>query len=444
MVQKRYAKVIVPTGPHSIENYRQALAGLAHPRVDVGLLQVGVHEAILRPHLALHLQARTGRPLEQLLKECGALRVEMITEEDAQALSRQRIAEDLQPKPVAAIPAAEGGHRWHLRSINVEAAWDAVGGPDAIDWGDIRIGQIDTGYTRHIAFGHAEGDDSGSWMLADASRTIMYPDVPPEYGMLPPPEPGSGIDPMPFGALNAGHGTRIGATISGHCRMDDGGMFHGVAPRVPHVMVRITDSVAINTRQNEFVAALGYLVDVARVDVVNVSLGIFPPIASKAIRNAMAHARSRGVIVVCAAGNHVDPVVMPAALDTAIAVGGVTRADVPWEGSSFGPEVDFSAPADEIHRPLVRRDGIGRQFAGGGDGTSYATAMTTGSAALWLLRWRTQVAQKYGRTARRVDAFRQAVQATCRQTEEWEPQPFGAGILDAGRLCGDEQAALPG
>ncbi|MEJ8839329.1 S8 family peptidase [Ramlibacter sp. AN1133] len=443
MSPRNYAKVVIAGPSPDFEAYRQALAQIAHPQVDVGVLQVGVHEAVLRPHLLLHLQARSGLPVDQVLRQAGATRVELITEDDAYTLCRHRVEEDVPARTLEPVPAQEGGRLWHLNAVNVQPAWQAVGGPDTIDWHDIVVGQIDTGYTHHVAFAHDGAGDAASWIRASACRTFLYPDVPAEYAVLPPPEPGNGVDPLAFGALNKGHGTRIGATISGCARMEDGEMYYGIAPRVPHVIVRITDSVVINTHQQEFVEALDYLVNVVRVDAVNVSLGVFPPVASAAIRAVMRNARDQGVIVCCAAGNYVDPVVVPARLDTAIAVGGVTWQKRPWSGSSFGPTVAFSAPAKDIFRPEARRSQLGTSFAGGGDGTSYATAITTGTAALWLLRWRTEIAQRYGRSAARVEAFKAAARATCLVPPMWEPEPFGAGILDAGRLCTQQAEALP-
>jgi hypothetical protein len=444
MSQKAYAKVIVPAGGPSFAEYRQRLQALADPGVDVGLLQVGVHEAVLRPHLVHHLVARTGLPADQLLAREGAAGVKMISAQEAQVLADQRIPQDLQAKVAPAAP-----DNWHLAAVNVRQAWDALGGADSIDWGSIQVGQIDTGYTQHVALGF--GTPAGTWLRTSACRTILYPDVPQEYGMQPASTGGDGVDPMPFGATNKGHGTRIASTISGWAQLPDGSIFRGIAPKVPHVVVRITDSVAINTHQREFVEALDYLVNVVKVDVINVCLGVFPPVASPDIVKGMAAARSKGVIVCCAAGNYVDPVVVPAALPTAIAIAGVSPylddsgqlQMRPWHGSAFGPEVNFSAPADAIFRAEPQPDGIGEAFAGGGDGTSYATAITSGSAALWLARWGQQINAMYGRSAKRVDAFRAAVQATCSQPPNWQPQPFGTGVIDTGRLCTELDKALP-
>ncbi|MCG2594624.1 S8/S53 family peptidase [Ramlibacter sp. XY19] len=422
-------KVILPDN-RTFAEYRGKLKALAGESLDVGVEQVGVREGIVRGHVVDYLlQQNPGKSVDDLLvRKAGANRCESITDLEADVLYRQRIAEDLEPREVVAVPAAAGGRAWHLEAVNVRAAWQQVGGPDAIDWGGIRVGQIDTGYTRHAAYGFP----NASWIAQADCRTFEpFPITTP------------GVDPMPFGAVSKGHGTRIGATISGCFDLPDGFRYRGIAPKVPHVVVRITDSVAINTRQAEFIQALDYLVAEAKVSVINISLGMFPPQASPDVRNAMARARSAGVIVVCAAGNGVNEVVVPAALDTAIAVAGTTFQSLPWNGSSFGPQVAFSAPAAGIFRANPQRNGVGKDFADGGDGTSYATAITTGAAALWLLRWGPQIAAMYGPGSARVEAFRQAAMDTARRPPGWQPTPFGAGILDIGVLCTDAARALP-
>ena len=434
-----YAKVIVTVG--TFEQYRQQLLQLVGPGMDVGVLQVGVHEALIRPHLLRQIRSRNpDTPVDQLLRQAGANRIDWIKEEEVHTLYLQRIIEDLDPKVVISVPGSAGGRAWHLQSINVTPAWTVLGGPDGIDWQGVRVGQLDTGYTRHKAYGH--GEAGGTWLLSSLCQTIMENKLPPEWS-APVIQPNDGVDAMPPAGLFKGHGTRIGSTISGFAVVDSGFNFRGVAPKVPHVVVRITDSVGINDRQNEFAQGLRYLVDVAKVDVVNVSLGVFPPVVAPVMKQALAYAYARGVIVVCAAGNHVDPVVPPASLPETIAVAAVTWQSLPWHGSSFGPEVDFSAPGADIYRPDAVRSGIGTQFEGGGNGTSYAAAITSGSAALWLRCWGSQITAKYGRSAQRVEAFREAAIASCRKPPGWYAQPFGAGIIDTGRLCTDAALALP-
>lgn len=433
-----YAKVIVTQG--TFEDYRRQLLQLAGPGIDVGVLQVGVHEALVRPHLLRHIRAKNpGTPLDGLLRDAGANRIDWIKEEEVYTLYMQRIEEDLDPKADIPAPDAVGGRAWHHKATNIQAAWTALGGPDAIDWQGVRVGQLDTGYTRHKAWGH--GQPGGTWLLQDLCKTIMHQQLPDGWATLAV-QAGGGVDPMPAGGLFQGHGTRIGTTISGHGE-DAGFVFHGAAPRVPHVVVRITDSVAINGRQDEFAEGLDYLVNVAKVDVVNVSLGVYPPVVAPVMRQALANAYAKGVIVICAAGNHVDPVVPPASLPETIAVAAVTWQSLPWHGSSFGPEVDFSAPGAVINKVMAVRTGIGSVIKGTGNGTSYAAAITTGSAALWLRRWGPEIEAKYGRSAKRVEAFRQAAIASCRKPPGWKPTPFGAGIIDIGRLCTESAIGLP-
>jgi subtilisin family serine protease len=432
-----YAKVIVTHG--TFEEYRRQLLALAGPGIDVGVLQVGVHEALVRPHLLGHLRSRNpALTLEEVLRNAGANRVDWIRESDAYALYMQRIEEDLDPKADIPAPHALGGEWWHHTATDIEKAWQAVGGADDIDWQGVRVGQLDTGYTRHKVWGH--GRPGGTWLDEALCKTFMY-ELPPD-GWTPPPPPDDGVDPMPFGGLFQGHGTRIGTTISGHL-VDGGVSFRGAAPRVPHVVVRITDSVGINGRQREFADGLNHLVNVAGVDVVNVSLGVFPPVVAPVMRTALANAYAKGVIVVCAAGNHVDPVVPPASLPETIAVAATTWQSLPWHGSSFGPEVDFSAPGAVITKVVAVRNGTGSEIKGTGNGTSYAAAITSGAAALWLRRWGPQINTRYGRTSRRVEAFRRAAMASCRQPPGWQPEPFGAGIINIGRLCTDVGIALP-
>lgn len=434
-----YAKVIVTHG--TFEDYRRQLLALAGSGIDVGVLQVGVHEALVRPHLLRHLRSQNpGLTLDELLRNAGANRIDWIKEADVYTLYMQRIEEDLDPKADIPAPNALGGRAWHHQATHVAPAWAAVGGPDAIDWQGVRVGQLDTGYTRHKAWGH--GQPGGTWLDEAQCKTIMYEQLP--EGWLPPAPPSAGVDTMPFGGLFQGHGTRIGTTISGHLVVDGNFTFRGVAPRVPHVVVRITDSVGINGRQQEFADGLRYLVDDAKVDVVNVSLGVFPPVVAPAMRHALAHAYAKGVIVVCAAGNHVDPVLPPASLPETIAVAATTWQSLPWHGSSFGPEVDFSAPGAVITKAMAVRSGVGSEIKGTGNGTSYAAAITSGAAALWLRRWGPQIEAQYGRTEKRVEAFRQAAIASCNPPPPgWQATPFGAGILNIGRLCNDAGVALP-
>lgn len=161
-------------------------------------------------------------------------------------------------------------------------------------------------------------------------------------------------------------------------------MFYGVAPRAPLVPVRICDRVLINGLQEEFVRGLDYLINEVEVNVVNISLGMLVLPLGMPARQLIDEAYDKGTILICAAGNTPLPptVLTPARLLWTLAVAGVGLDGVPWWGSSRGDSVDLSAPADAVgHAETHSADSYNYEL---GQGTSYAAAMVSGAAALWL------------------------------------------------------------
>jgi hypothetical protein len=113
-------------------------------------------------------------------------------------------------------------------------------------------------------------------------------------------------------------------------------------------------------------------------DVINMSLG--GPAADAAMRDAVAYAASKDVVLVAAAGNEGDTArSYPAALDGVLSVGatdGSRRAAF----STYGGWVDVAAPGRGIYTTLAG-GGYGRW-----DGTSFAAPIVAGQAALLLAR----------------------------------------------------------
>jgi subtilisin family serine protease len=322
------------------------------------------------------------------------------------------------PEPREAAIAGAPPDQWYLDEVGARPAWERFeGGLAGFAWRDLRIGHIDTGYREHPVFGFGEGGYPPS-IRPELGRNFLERTRPP-------------LDPCPESG-QPGHGTRTGSVIAGHL----GNHFHGVAPRATIVPFRVTTSVVFGRLFNP--AKVGPAITAA-VDpsadcrVISISLGSI--VQRRALRDPVRAAYAAGVIVVAAAGNFIDEVVYPARYAQTIAVAGSTRRRRPWAKSAFGPFVDVAAPADEIAR--ARTCGEGDGVSGSkGDGTSYATAMVAGAAALWLTFHRDRLGPYAG--WRTVEAFRHCLKRSARRPDNWEPRLWGAGILDVDALLGTE------
>ena len=396
------------------------------PGLDVRLWPYGPRQAVIRSPLVRALEidypAIGAGPLLRLL---GVAEIRPISDEETAALIAGRDTAALPARAAAVLPAV-AGLDWHLARVNAAAAWQLLGGPDHIAWGNLKVGHIDTGYTHHPVFGFP----AAPWVDVALAQSFMPP-PPAGEGSMFADELGGGQDNLL--GVNGGHGTRIAATICGHAPNAPGGAFYGVAPRLPLVPLRITDVVLITHAQRQFAEAVDYAVRTVGAQVLNVSLGVFAGVVVREMKRAINQAYDAGVIMVCAAGNHVNSVVAPASLRRTVAVAGVTPADLPWSGSSFGIEVDVSGPAAELRRASTAP---GNQFSygGGGDGTSYATAITTGAAALWLAHRRADIAQAYPLPWQRVAAFTKLLRDSARVPAGWQAGAFGTGVVDIAAL----------
>ena len=408
--------------------------GLAHcqavldrylPGLDPGLTPLAPREALLAGSTLLALQRAYGaNGREAVLHEAGVTAHAAVTDQQALDKMAQRNLATLPARAaVAGVPRL-----WHLDAANVRSAWQHWGGPDNIAWGNVKVGQIDTGYTRHPVFGFG----AQPWVDVAAGRTFFA--VGGDGGG---PGPGDGVDPVQ--TMMDGHGTRVGSVICGDDRAAPGGAYLGVAPRVPLVPVRIANVVLISHAQRELAQAIRYLVRDARVAVINLSMGFLPRLQMAVLDRAIDEAYEAGVILVCAAGQPLPSVVSPAHGRRTVAAAGSTPAGIPWGKSAFGGAVDWTAPATEILRAQTSNSGS-PSYAGGGDGTSYAAALTSGAAALWVSRHGAALDAAYPQGWQRVEAFKAVAKATARPMPNQQPGSFGAGILDIGALV---QAPLP-
>ena len=304
-------------------------------------------------------------------------------------------------------PAAQD---WALRALRVVGSGGVPGGePGAWDISaargqGIRIGQPDTGVTVHTELAN---------VAATAGRNVLDGDD-------------DATDPLGSSG-NPGHGTGTASVaVSG-----PPGSLLGPAPEATLVPIRCIESVIIRFNG----APVAKAIDWARTHechIITMSLG---GNLSWAVKKACKRAVEDDVIVLAAAGNCVRTVVFPARHGTVIAVAGSNDGDGTWRGSSRGGDVDVTAPGEKVWKAAA--DPTGTQI-GGGQGTSFATALTAGVAALWLSHHGRPavIAEARSRGVNVQDLFRQAVAATARPAAGggWDTGDFGAGIVDARAL----------
>ncbi|MFG3582354.1 type VII secretion-associated serine protease mycosin [Micromonospora chersina] len=171
-----------------------------------------------------------------------------------------------------------------------------------------------------------------------------------------------------------GHGTHMAGIIAAKNAGSDG--VTGVAPGVRILPIKTKPG---DGEISEAASAQGIRMAVdGGAKVINLSYGAVGA-ASADEESAIKYALDRDVVVVAAAGNtakgEVD-VTSPANVRGVIAVTGTTRGGRFWSGSAQGPEAVVAAPGDAIYNA-----GPDRGY-GWGDGTSDATAIVSGVAAL--------------------------------------------------------------
>lgn len=188
-----------------------------------------------------------------------------------------------------------------------------------------------------------------------------------------------------------GHGSHVAGIITG-----DGidPKAKGVAPGTGIISGKVLDSSgggyfsdvvaaiywAVNGRDGVYGTADDYM-----ADAISLSLGTSPPYTYKGfcdnvlpdLTNAIKYARSKGVIVVVAAGNSGKAgVSIPGCISDSTAVGAVNSSDKIASFSGRGNGVDITAPGVGIYSAWT---GTGYVTA---SGTSMATPMISGTVAL--------------------------------------------------------------
>lgn len=326
---------------------------------------------------------------------------------------------------------------WNHDFVRLGEALGRVGGGGAVDWGDLRVAHLDTGYRRHPVLGPWTSTPAGGRspiVLVAAGLNAFDPSKPPF-------DDGTGS-----GLKNPGHGGRTMSVLSG--RPDAASGFSGCAPGLPVVPYRVVDDILLDPaafpEKNwpRMAKALRHAVGTAGCRFVSISLGGFGP--TRDFGRAVDEAYEAGVIIVAAAGQIIDRVTYPGFYSRVFGVGGIKRdpktgrLSIYSEYDDHAERVDVWAPAKPILRADIAADDSGAAIKAG-DGTSFAAPHVVAAAALWT-RLHGDALRDY-RGWRRVEAFWFCLKAS-QDHAKMPPSGnrYANGVLDARALL---DVALP-
>jgi len=357
-----------------------------------------------------------------------------------------RVLQDAQPAPAetlpaepAALPAALPGFDscaddtppasvdpnqldWAPRLVDVPCAWELEPPPPAPGFAPgqrrgkgIRVGHPDSGYRCHPDL-FEEPSGQPVRVLRALERDFV--------------DKNNSTAENPDG----GHGLNTSTVLMSS---DVTGFVVGAAPEAEIVPLRVTKPrfglpapVLFDSGARALRDAIRYAVNDAGCHVISISLGWF---GNWSLHQAIRDAVDKNVIVIAASGNYVKLVVWPAAYPEVIAVAGCDAQRKPWWGASTGPQVAVTGPAARVWVAGFTEAGLAG--AGQSDGTSFATAMLAGIAALWLAyHGRDYLLHRYARDFTLSAVFRHVVQTTCDDFAGLRPSGYGAGIYNARRI----------
>ena len=285
----------------------------------------------------------------------------------------------------------------------------------------IRIGHPDSGYRAHVE-------------LFDTTPSRVRTDLAKDF-----------VDDAPAavtldGNWDGNHGLGTASVLISN----ETGCITGVAPAAELVPLRVAQRHPVESRSTLLASgarglrdAIYYAISPAvNCQVISISLGwLFDRFLHEAIRAAT----EQNVIICAAAGNYMPFVVWPASYPEVIAVAGCTAQREPWGGSSTGPSVAVSAPAQQIWIAAI--DDEGQQCITQSNGTAYAVTAVAGIAALWLAQHgRDFLLDRYAGAFTLTEVFRHVLKSSCEQFQAPPVGGFGAGIVNARKVL---EAPLP-
>ncbi|MEU6043701.1 type VII secretion-associated serine protease mycosin [Streptomyces griseus] len=181
-----------------------------------------------------------------------------------------------------------------------------------------------------------------------------------------------------------GHGTRMAALIAGTGKGDGGGGAFGLAPGAKILPIRMTPGEKLNTQADglrEFNRSvpegIRYAAD-SGAKVINISQAVEE--GSRNLDEAVKYALSKGSLIFAGVGNDAEKgnkTMYPASTPGVVGVGAIGRDLKKADFSHYGPQVDLSAPGEDMVQACTSKTGFCESY-----GTSASTAIASASAAL--------------------------------------------------------------
>ncbi|MGQ9516661.1 MAG: S8 family peptidase [Anaerolineae bacterium] len=274
--------------------------------------------------------------------------------------------------------------QWDMRQIGMEAAWDQAKGDNVV------IALIDTG----VDASHPEL----------AGRLLAGYDFANDDG-----------DPQD----DNGHGTHVAGILA--AGGNNGIGIAGMAWHAKILPLKVLDAKGDGSYFN-IIRAIRYAADHG-AKIINLSLGgSFP---DPNLQEAVQYARTRGCLVVAAAGNQGGALLYPAAYGETLAVAATDDRQRRPSYSNYGAEVDLAAPGG------TQSVGIYSLTPGGGYTTLFGTSMATPHVSgLAALIWSTAPALTADQVAGIIKETALKVGTTPYNAAGWN-QELGYGLINA-------------
>jgi Subtilase family len=292
-------------------------------------------------------------------------------------------------EPTGAEEFTEDDYDWSVSFVKAQDAWKL---PDSVaHHGEgILIGHPDSGYQSHPELGPNFKPELGWDFIENDSNTEN---------------------------AGGGHGLSTASVISSphdFAAASIGGtpqpFVDGIAPEAEVIPLRVTKPTLVIPAPVLFRVGVDRLRDAIRF----------------AIDRHVQDAVRENIIVIAAAGNYTGPIVVwPAAYDEVVAMAACNARSRPWEHSAHGKAVDATGPGESVWTAQP-----GNKIAKS-SGTSHATAIVAGIAALWLAHHgRDRLLARYQGGPPLARVFRHVLRATC---ESWPESrnSWGAGLVNA-------------